>query len=808
MRYAEVAVNSPGAHRTTFSYAIPDGLSLVPGQAVWIPFGPITTQGIVISLSDTPSVASVREITSVIGDRPLLSPVQLALAGWISSHYLCPFFEALALMLPPGFEQRLTVVLAPCDRAPGETRLSPEQENAFAMIRRKGRITAKEMERTLGQKRARAVIEQLLRRGLVDKTYELEPPRVRPKTVLHVRLAVGKETALNESARLRGRAPKQAAILDYFASHPDPVPLSFAIRLTGSSHDAVTALVRQRLLAIENVQVRRDPLANLRYQPATPLDLTPAQQSAIDSILGGMTPHADGSPVFLLHGVTGSGKTEVYLRLLQEVIRRGKRGICLVPEIALTPQTIERFHARFPGRVAVMHSGLSPGEQYDEWHEIKSGSFDIVIGPRGALFTPQPDIGLIIIDEEHEWTYKQVDRSPRYHARDTAIKLAELTGAVVVLGTATPDVETYFQIEHGRYRLVELPDRITPLGPTPLPHVDIVDMREEVKAGNSSIFSRALISSMTQALSSHQQVILFLNRRGTSTLVKCRNCGFVPRCPRCSVALTYHSPIGKLICHRCRYTLATPHNCPQCLKPRFKFLGMGTQTVEAEVRHLFPMAKLARWDRDTTTTRHSHEAILSDFRNHRTDVLIGTQMIAKGLDLPGVTLAGIVNADIGLNVADFRASERTFQLLSQVAGRAGRGFWPGRVIVQTYCPEHYAVRLAAAHDYHSFYVQEIAYRRQFNYPPFSKLLRLVYSHTSAIACQSEAERLSELLSTERDRLGMADISLIGPSPAPVARLRGRYRWQIVIRGTDPRALLTSITIPRGWIIDVDPIGVL
>lgn len=808
MKYAEVAVNSPGAYHTTFSYAIPNGLSVVPGQAVWVPFGPTTAQGIVIALSNTSPVTSVREISGVIGNRPILSTVQLELANWICDYYLSHLFEALTLMLPPGFEQRLVTVFTPSTKATNETNLSLEQHRALTLLQQKRRVTMKELETVLGQKRARLIIDQLLRRGFVTKTYELEPPRVRPKTILYVRLVVDKETALSECVRLRSRAPKQADVLKYLASHPAPATLSSIMRSTMSSRDTIDALVRQGLLCIENVRVRRDPLTGLHYQSNPPPNLTQAQQSAVDSLLTEMTSQTNRPSVFLLHGVTGSGKTEVYLRLLQEVIRRGKRGICLVPEIALTPQTIERFNARFPGRVAVMHSGLSPGEQYDEWHEIRAGSFDIVIGPRSALFTPQPDIGLIIIDEAHEWTYKQIDRSPRYHTRDTAIKLAELTGAMVILGTATPDVETYFQTEHGRYHLIELPERITLRGSVPLPQINIIDMREELKAGNSGIFSRALISEITKTLASRQQVILFLNRRGTSILVKCRTCGYIPRCPRCSVALTYHAPIGKLVCHRCRYTMARPYVCPHCLRPQLKFLGIGTQTVEAEIGRLFPGAKPARWDRDTTTTRYAHEAILSDFRNHYIDVLIGTQMIAKGLDLPNVTLAGIVNADIGLNVPDFRASERTFQLISQVAGRAGRGFWPGNVIVQTYCPDHYAIRLAAAHDYRTFYTQELEYRRQFNYPPFSKLLRLVYSHTNATTCQTEAERLSKTLAIERDRLGMADISIIGPSPAPVARLRGRYRWQLVIRGINPTALLKSITIPHSWTVDVDPIGVL
>ncbi|MCX8125601.1 MAG: primosomal protein N' [Dehalococcoidia bacterium] len=808
MKYAEVAVNSPGARRTTFSYAIPDNIVVSPGQAVWVPFGPTTTQGIVIALSDAPSVTSVREISGTIGDGPILSPIQLKLADWICDYYLCPLFEAIALMLPPGFEQHLSTVLVLSRSMSDEDGLSPEQQRALSLMQKKRRITMKELQTVLGQKRARIVADQLCRRGLTSKVYELEPPKVRPKTATYVRMAVDKETAASEIERRRQTAPKQASVLSYLIPHSTPLLLSSVLRNTGSSREAILRLVQQGLLSIEKRPIRRDPLADFRYQPAPSPDLTPAQQTAVDSVLTKVKSQTAVPPVFLLHGVTGSGKTEVYLRLLQEIVRLGKRGICLVPEIALTPQTIERFYARFPGRIAVMHSGLSLGEQYDEWYRIKNGDCDVVIGPRGALFVPQPDLGLIIIDEEHEWTYKQVDRSPRYHARETAIKLAELTGALVVLGTATPDVETYFKAQQGQYYLISLPERVSPHGPRPLPHVDIIDMRQELKAGNTSIFSRALVSQIDEAISRKQQVILFLNRRGTATLVKCRDCSYVCRCPKCSVTLTYHAPLSKLVCHRCHYAMTVPYACPQCLRPRLQFMGIGTQTVETEVKRLFPEVKTVRWDSDTTMRRHSHELILADFRDHRTDILIGTQMVAKGLDLPDVTLAGIVNADIGLNVPDFRASERTFQLLSQVAGRAGRGFWPGRVIVQTYCPEHYAIKLAAAHDYHTFYTQELEYRRQFGYPPFSKLVRLVYSHTNATACQTEVERLSRLLNTERYRLGLADINILGPSPAPVARLRGRYRWQLAIRGKRPESILTNITLPSGWTVDVDPIGVI
>jgi len=512
--------------------------------------------------------------------------------------------------------------------------------------------------------------------------------------------------------------------------------------------------------------------------------------------------------VFLLHGVTGSGKTEIYLQALAEVVKLGKRGIVLVPEIALTPQTIERFASRFPHKVAILHSQLSPGEQFDEWHRIKDMEFDVVIGPRSALFAPQPDLGLIVIDEEQEWTYKQHDKSPRYHTRDAAIKLAELTGAVVILGSATPDVATYYHAQKGDYHLLQLPERVVPTEKSPLPQVEIVDLREELKAGNRSIFSRSLAQATTKAVGGGEQVILFLNRRGGATFIQCRSCGFVLRCRRCEVTLTHHFAEDVLVCHQCNYKTPVPQSCPRCSSRQIKFLGTGTQKLEQEASFTLPQARMLRWDSDMTKRKESHEGILSKFRAHQADILIGTQMVAKGLDLPRVTLVGVVSADTSLNLPDFRAGERTFQLLSQVAGRAGRGPLGGYVIIQTFSPEHYAIKAAAKHDYASFYDKEIDYRRQLHNPPFTQLALLTYTHTNDALCQREAERMRVRLIEQRDAKGMADLSLIGPAPALIHRLRGRFRWQIILRGTELSAFLFQIIFPQGWTINIDPVTLL
>jgi primosomal protein N' (replication factor Y) len=810
MNYAEVAVNSPIAQRRSFCYSIPPELKIDIGQAVWVPFGSKTLQGIVVKLSDYPSFEVTKEIASIITSFPLLSSVQIEIALWLSKHYLAPLFDSVALMLPPGFERRLVTFLQLMS-VPIDSQLNPEQEQFVQLLKGGGKVSLKEVERKIGKKKTESIVQQLLQRKLVAKSQQLEEVRVKPKLVTHLKLQVDRSRAETEIMGLKAAgANKEAAVLELLLNHPELVPLSELRKSVSSPKAAVDSLKSHGLITEVDVAIRRDPLAHLQITAALPPKLTASQEAAWQRIQTGISPECrDRTPiVFLLHGVTGSGKTEIYLRALTEVVGRGRRGICLVPEIALTPQTIERFASRFQGRVAVIHSGLSLGEQFDEWHRIKESGCDVVIGPRSALFAPQPDLGLIVIDEEHEWTYKQSDKSPRYHARDAAIKLAELSNAVVILGSATPDVETYYKAQQGNYRLVELKERITPYGPSLLPEVGVVDMKEELRAGNRSLFSRPLIKEMTEALAHNEQVLLFLNRRGTATFVQCRKCGFVFHCSHCTAALTYHSVTKKMTCHHCNYSIAVPVQCPQCISQELRFLGIGTQRIEEEVKQLFPNVRALRWDSDMTSRRRAHEELLAKVRAHEADILIGTQMVAKGLDMPQVTLAGVISADTSLNLPDFRAGERTFQLLCQVAGRAGRGFMPGRVVMQTYCPEHYAIQAASQHDYSAFYTKELQYRRQFGYPPFSRLASLIFSHTNETACLREVERMSRLLTAEKDRRGIPDLRLIGPMPAFVPRVRGHYRWRLVLCGTDVDDFLASIDFPRGWVLDIDPVGMV
>jgi primosomal protein N' (replication factor Y) len=564
--------------------------------------------------------------------------------------------------------------------------------------------------------------------------------------------------------------------------------------------------------------------------PAVPPLLTRDQQAVWQEIEAGM--HGSSPFVALLHGVTGSGKTEIYLRAVSDTLAAGRRAIVLVPEISLTAQTVRRFEARFPGQVAVMHSQLSLGQRYAVWDRVRSGEADVLIGPRGALFAPMSRLGLIVLDEAHDGSYKQSEPIPlpAYHARDVALALGRFTGASVILGSATPDLETYYQATQGAYQLLELSQRIlSPLQATggrvhpepgrgwrsDLPPVRIVDLRQELRAGNRSIFSRALQDALRQTLARGEQAILFLNRRGAATFVLCRDCGYIARCPNCEVPLTYHHPLASvgqvpaadwLICHHCNHREPDPDRCPNCGGQRIRHFGLGTQRVEKTVRELLPGARLLRWDQDTASGL-DHERYLQDFVEHRADVLVGTQMIAKGLDLPLVTLVGVISADTALHLPDFRAAERTFQLLTQVAGRAGRSRLGGRVIVQSYTPEHYAIQAASRHDFAGFYRQELAYRRQLGYPPFSRLVALRYADEDPYCCQSEARRLGRWLAAEIHRMGLA-ATLIGPAPCFFGRVQGRYRWQILIRGANPLPLLQNVALPWGWLVDVDPISLL
>ncbi|MBI4340598.1 MAG: primosomal protein N' [Chloroflexi bacterium] len=543
-----------------------------------------------------------------------------------------------------------------------------------------------------------------------------------------------------------------------------------------------------------------------------PFRTTPEQSHALEEIAAALG--ARSYKAFLLQGVTGSGKTEVYLQALAACIAGARRGIVLVPEISLTPQTVRQFQARFPGQVAVLHSRLSPSEHRSAWWGITRGQYQVVVGSRSALFAPLRPLGLVVLDEEHEWTYKQHDRDPRYHARTVAQRLAQQVGATVVLGSATPDVAVYHRAAlpttSGRLTLLELPQRIGGHQATPMPlaQVEVVDMRRELREGHRGIFSRRLQRALQETLGRGEQAILFINRRGESGIVQCRDCGHVMRCAGCDVPLTYHSATDRLVCHQCNRRRLPVARCPKCRSPRIRRLGLGTQRVVAELEALHPGVAVLRWDRDVAAGLQAQDGVLERFARGEAQVLVGTQMVTKGLHVPSVTLVGVVLADIGLHLPDFRSSERAFQLLCQVAGRAGRGGVPGTAIIQTYRPDHYAVALAAHQDYGGFYRNEIAFRRRQRLPPFSRMVRLVYAHTNAALAEREAARMGRALRQQQQAWGLEEVELMGPAPAYPLRVRGRYRWHILLRGPGPRLLLDKVEVPDGWVVDVDPISVV
>ena len=623
--------------------------------------------------------------------------------------------------------------------------------------------------------------------SMAEALQHILSPRLREKgTQTHklIRPAVSGEDLEIALNNLR-RTPKQAAVLRLAADNPELTRKELAAAV-GATASVVNALLKKGLLLSGAKPLVASAAGKAALNlPEAPHRLNHAQQAALDQITPGI--REKSFKVFLLHGITGSGKTEVYLQAAAAALTAGRQALVLVPEIALTPQMIHLFRERFGNLVAVLHSALTEGERFAQWRRIISGEAPVALGARSAVFAPAPDIGLIVLDEEHESSYKQDDHL-RYHAREVAIKRAQTSGGVVLLGSATPSLESRLKTRGGGpYQLLKLIDRIDH---RPLPRVRIVDMRQELREGNKSIFSRQLLMATDRCLSRGEQALFFLNRRGYANFVICQSCGEVLKCPRCDISLTYHQD-GRLRCHYCNHNVAKPQRCPGCGHEYIRYLGAGTQKVEEETRRFFPEVRVLRMDSDTTTRRGAHGEILSSFRARKVDVLIGTQMIAKGLDFPGVTLVGVINGDTTLNMPDFRAAERTFQLITQVAGRAGRGDLPGVAVVQTYNPQHYSILAAAAQDCDLFYLNEMPIRRTLGYPPFSHLARLLFTHESEEALQIGAGQAKEIMLDLLQNRGN-EVTILGPAPATLSKIKDRSRWQLLLKASRRASLLTLL----------------
>ncbi|NMA61029.1 MAG: primosomal protein N' [Firmicutes bacterium] len=605
-------------------------------------------------------------------------------------------------------------------------------------------------------------------------------------------------TLLEPHPQLRPHATAQRRVVEVLQEKPRMLA-SELVHKAQTSHATLHSLEKLGIISISIATLERT--VDWELVPDPPLTLTREQTKACQQIQKEIK--GQKRPM-LIHGVTGSGKTEIYLRIIEDIISQGKQAIVLVPEIALTPQTVSRFGTRFGERVSVLHSALSPGERFDQWWKIYRGEVDVVVGARSAVFAPTPNLGLIVLDEEHEGTYKQEEGSIRYHTRDVAIKRCALIQGQVLLGSATPALESYHQALQGNYGLVELAKRVESRS---LPQVEVVDMREQFEQGNRSMLSYPLKEALEKLSCSDEQAIILLNRRGYSSFVLCRECGHVLYCPNCQVSLTYHQGDGRLHCHYCFHKEILPKRCPHCASRYLRQFGVGTEQVQSVLRQEFPNLKVLRLDADTTRRKGAHGRILQEFATGKAQVLVGTQMVAKGLDFPKVTLVGVLSADLGLNFPDIRAAERTFQLLTQVAGRSGRGDLPGRVIIQAYEPDHFAIRCAQNHDYLGFYRQEISFRRSLGYPPFQHLTRILCSGPQVETEQVVREIHQYLLS-----LGLAKENIYGPSPAPIGRIQGRYRWQILLKTSDYLGEVLS-NLPQSSadvqvVVDIDPLFML
>lgn len=765
MNIASVIVDVPAKQTDkTFDYKIPSKFKDVikPGTRVIVPFGPRKIQGYVTELKKESSFSKLREITEPLDLTPVLNEELLKLGEWLTDHTLSYKISTYQAMLPAALKAKYEkkIVLAKGADIEG----MPDLLRKLFKERKELKWEDAVMQGLVQQLQKEAAA------GTVEVIYQVKD-RVRKKLLKHVFPAVEPEQLQEIKENLSAQASGQHAIVDFFLENPEPVEQRLILSALGVSQASVNSLVKKGILKVEELEVYRDPYSEREFARKTSLILTKEQENAISPVLSSI--ENEHHEVFLLYGVTGSGKTEIYLQSIQEVLNKGKEAIVLVPEIALTPQMVTRFKERFGDLVAVMHSGLSAGEKYDEWRKIQRKEVKVVVGARSAIFAPFENIGIIIIDEEHETSYKQ-EENPRYHARDVAIQRAKTYNCPVVLGSATPSLESFARAQKGRYTLLSLPKRMNNQS---LPTVEIVDMREELRTGNRSMFSIKLFEKLKDRLEKNEQTVLFLNKRGHSSFVMCRDCGYVMNCPHCDITLTYHRYNEQMKCHYCGYEDRVPTICPECNSEHIRYFGTGTQKVEEELHKLLPEARVIRMDVDTTGRKGSHEKLLSAFQEGQADILLGTQMIAKGLDFPNITLVGVLSADTMLHLPDFRSSEKTFQLLTQVSGRAGRHQLPGEVVIQTYTPEHYSVELAGTQDYDRFYQHEMMVRKVHQYPPFYYLSLVTVSHEELMKVVSVTEKIAKFITSRLSK----EAVVLGPVASPIPRINDRYRYQCLIK---------------------------
>jgi primosomal protein N' (replication factor Y) (superfamily II helicase) len=798
----EVAVGLPV--RGFYHYSVPARLGRIPvGSRVLVPFGPRGVTGVVVRSGVTvPSgvePGKLKDVKELLDEAPALDAQLVSLCLWIADYYEAAPGEVFRAALPAG-----TAVVSTA-----RPRLTQRGREALAgeggAVPRKVRVLLGQVAQ--GLKPAGGTLGPLVQAGLVSLEDERVAPRIKARTVPTIQLA---RPLTSEERIALAKAPRRAQLVSLLEAAGAPVEISALRRVSKGATAALQPLLEAGVIERGSLEVSRDPFRESMgvYAPADPLPPTAGQAGALAAIATAVT--ARTYQTYLLHGITGSGKTEVYLQAIASVLEQGRGALVLVPEIALTPQLAARFRARFGDRVAVLHSGLSDGERYDQWRRLRSGQAQIALGARSAVFAPVADLGIVVVDEEHDPSFKQ-EEGVRYHARDVALVRAQRASAVCVLGSATPSLESYANAQAGRFTLLELPERAHN---RPLPEVELVDLRT-FRPDPDSALTAPLAAAIEATLAAGEQVILFLNRRGFATFVVCVSCGTSFRCPNCAVSLTYHQAGDWLRCHYCGHAEHTPIDCAKCptAKGTIRRFGLGTERIEAALRTRWPKARVARLDRDTAAGR-GIEDILRKVAAREVDILIGTQMVTKGHDFPGVTLVGVLSADSALSLPDFRAAERTFQLLTQVAGRAGRGDRPGRVLVQTYTPEHPSVACARTHDYKAFYASEVATRAELLYPPHGRLVAVRIEGADEPAVRATADELAR-----RGQL-TGGLEVLGPSEAPLRRLKGRYRWHIWIKAPQTerpqlRAFVRQLVAETDAVrkdvrvtVDVDPLSAL
>lgn len=782
MKIAQVLICSQAQQLDKlFDYLVPQEFEKAAkiGARVIVPFQNRPNIGYIWFLKDHSVIDELKTIIQIIDDPPLLTKVQYQLAEWLAEHYFCNRSEGLKHCLPPGSNPvRIPYYRLNLDPDEIEKRLArkfdtPDLLKTITLLNKLSDLPAKEWEKNFLN--LKLIWDYLIRNRIVVKAYRYTSPKTKAKVSRMYYWASPEVAATSATGkRIQSVLPGEKML-----------SRSQLCAMAEVSSSVIDRLVREgKLIGVDVAQERKPVGFSEVGSIKDSCNFTPEQTEVWRQFYSRNDPGR-----FLLHGVTGSGKTEIYLKAAAEAISQGQQVLYLVPEIALTPQTLERTRLRFGDQVALLHSNMSDGERYDQWFNIKNKKANLVLGARSALFAPFENLGLIIVDEEHESSYKQ-EETPRYHTRTVVEKLADLTGAKVIFGSATPSLESFYAAQNGKYHYLGLKERFNQ---RPLPQVSIIDMREELRKGNKNILSNSLYEAINQALSQREQVIILLNRRGYSTFVLCRDCGYSLTCPNCDVSLTYHLSDRVLRCHYCDYRQPVPNLCPKCQSSRIRYFGHGTQKLEEELANFFPEAKLVRMDLDSTSGKGSHYRIYQELTSGEVDILLGTQMVAKGLDLPRVTLVGVISADSTLNIPDFRAAERTFQLLTQVAGRAGRGEKSGRVIFQTYNPDHYSLQFAKDHDYLGFYQAEIERRRELNYPPFAEFVKIGFTGLNPEKVQEAATAFTrichERIGSNASPEGAANpIELMGPAPALIPKIETKFRWQLLLKSSSPKLL--------------------